>query len=218
MPPPYKLNPLYTPDFMAGLRQAYTETHEPMWSIAARHGIATRTFEKIVDREGWPKRRERVREVVPAQHLLAEAQALLAAQMVEQEPGSGEAAPPAPEAAPSPPPDPAERIEKLLIREVEIEEARHAKLAGLPRPTAEAARTARTLAVLTQTLHALRRLRHGEQAGRAPTQEEKPIHDDIPDDLDEFRRELARRIDAFVASRTDAGDAGGDPDAVVDRA
>ncbi len=30
---------------------------------------------------------------------------------------------------------------------------------------------------------------------------------DMPADIDEFRNELARRIDAFVASRTDEGDA-----------
>ncbi len=37
-----------------------------------------------------------------------------------------------------------------------------------------------------------------------------PDYDDMPADIDEFRHELARRIDAFVASRPDGGgDAGG---------
>ena len=65
-------------------------------------------------------------------------------------------------------------------------------------------RSARTLAILTQTLHALQRLR----AGSLPEQE-TPHDDDMPRDIDEFRRDLARRIDAFVASRTDAADADG---------
>ena len=261
MPPPHRLNPLYTPAYMASLRHDYTQTNEPMWSIAARHGIATRTFEHIVKREDWPRRRERVRRLIPAQHLLDEANALAAAQMltspppgrgrsasrVSGEPGGGRRddegpppgsrlrrSPPSPlqgegdnEAAgeppspirgegipatpePPPPPDPAERIERLVIREIEIEEARREKLNRLQRPTAEAAQTARTLAILTQTLYALRRLHAGADAApREP--EEKTAHDDLPKDLDEFRRELARRIDAFVASRTDARDAASDP-------
>lgn len=240
MPPPHRLNPLYTPAFMASLRHDYTQTNEPMWSIAARHGIATRTFEHIVKREDWPRRREQVRRLIPAQHLLDEAKALAAAQMPKRElstahfraiPGSSPGRNPAwvPASAgtngaeqPTPetpsPPDPGERIERLVIREIEIEEARREKLAGLQRPTEEAARTARNLAVLTQTLYALRRLRADADAvPREP--EEKTAHDDdLPKDLDEFRRELARRIDAFVASRTDTRDAGSDPAPLVEHA
>lgn len=192
MPPPHKLNPLYTPEFMVSLHHDYTQTNEPMWSIAARHGIGTRTLEKIVARENWPKRRERVREVIPAQHLLEEAEALLMSQEPVS-PGTGGERPEAPA------PSAVERIEKLVIGEIEIEEARHARLAGLPRPTAEAARTARTLAVLAQTLQAVRRLRMAEQL--PPAQAPVTRDDEMPEDIDEFRNELARRIDAFVASR-----------------
>jgi hypothetical protein len=41
-------------------------------------------------------------------------------------------------------------------------------------------------------------------------------YDDMPADIDEFRHELARRIRAFVASRTDRGDAQGDAGEPVD--
>jgi hypothetical protein len=101
----------------------------------------------------------------------------------------------------------ADRIERLVLQEIETEEMRRAKLGALARPTAEAARTARTLAILAQTLHALRRLRPGAEA--APLQPPDDTNDDDPPrDIDEFRRELARRIDAFVASRPDGDPAG----------
>lgn len=207
MPPPHKLNPLYTPEFMASLHRAYDQTNEPMWSIAARHGIAERTLQHIVRREGWRKRRERVREFVPAQHLLDEAEAMLAAVPQPPAPPAVAGGVPSPQAASGDGLSAADRIERLVLKEIEIEETRRAKLDSLPRPTAEAARTARTLAILTQTLHALRRLRPAAEA--APPQPVDPTHDDDPPrDIDEFRRELARRIDAFVASRTDGDPAG----------
>lgn len=87
-----------------------------------------------------------------------------------------------------------------MVKEIEAEESARARLGGAQRKnTAE--RSARTLATLTQTLHALARLR----AGSLPDQETH-YDDDMPRDIDEFRRDLARRIDAFVASRTDAAD------------
>ena len=59
----------------------------------------------------------------------------------------------------------------------------------------DAERMARTLSTLTQTLQTLQRLNAGEMARNADDD------DDMPRDIDEFRHELARRIDAFVASR-----------------
>jgi hypothetical protein len=106
-------------------------------------------------------------------------------------------------------PSPIDRLEALVVKEIEAEEAARAQLVGKRRVVGAAERSARTLATLTQTLHALQRLR----AGNAPEHEtltDDDMPDDLPRDIDEFRRDLARRIDAFVASRTDAGDADGD--------
>jgi hypothetical protein len=65
---------------------------------------------------------------------------------------------------------------------------------------------ARAISVLTEAFNRLQRLR-ADLSG--------PIHDDtantfsdMPADLDAFRDELARRIDAFIASRANAADAG----------
>ncbi len=63
---------------------------------------------------------------------------------------------------------------------------------------------ARTLTLLINSLRTLKGMR-----GPAPTDTGSidNDYDDMPRDLDEFRHALARRIDAFVASETNADDA-----------
>jgi hypothetical protein len=117
------------------------------------------------------------------------------------------------EAAATPCPTPGSSPGQALTAAIESAERQvHAFLAaGEARarraraPTrAEAAEAARTLATLTQTLQKLAALRRGE------TNPGESDHDDFPRDIDEFRLDLARRIDAFVASRTDPGHVDGD--------
>jgi len=62
----------------------------------------------------------------------------------------------------------------------------------------ERERDARMLAVLVKTLRELSTL--DESQGEPPTTAGND--DEVPRDIDEFRRELARRMDAFVESRT----------------
>jgi hypothetical protein len=97
------------------------------------------------------------------------------------------------------------RIERLVEKELAAEEAVRAQLGPLSRAPADAERSARTLATLTQTLQVLARLRCG-----LPPDGGADDDDDMPRDIDEFRRDLARRIDAFVASRTEPRHAHGD--------
>lgn len=64
-------------------------------------------------------------------------------------------------------------------------------------------RDARTLAVLVKTMRELVALDDIRDGGASPAESE---HDDGgPRDLDEFRRELARRMEAIIAARTEAG-------------
>ncbi len=137
----------------------------------------------MLDRDGWQRRSERPREL-PAVRLLDEATTLLAtapeaASPTQPLPGGGSAAA-------------IERIERLVQQELDAEEAVRTRLGRLPRPPADAERVARTLATLTQTLHALQRLRCGVGAQSAAND-----YDDMPEDIDAFRIELARRIEAF---------------------
>jgi hypothetical protein len=96
-----------------------------------------------------------------------------------------------------------------VLKEIAAEETVRAQLNAAPRKAADAARVARTLATLTQTLQMLRRLRGEDDTDTGYDD------DDMPIDLDEFRRELARRIEAFVASQPDGERADGDPAALV---
>jgi hypothetical protein len=81
-------------------------------------------------------------------------------------------------------------MEQLLAQHLADAEAARASGERSPQAT-------RTLSILTQTLRMLTALRTG-----APFPKTVEDHDDdMPEDIDEFRRELARRIDAFVARR-----------------
>lgn len=204
----------YSPEFMASLKHDVENTDISLQAIATKHGISKRTLHRMIDREGWQKRSERVQDLPPAARLLGEATALLS-EAARRENTEGLAPSPplaalAGEGQPNGTPTAIERLERLVEKEITAEEAVRARLGPLPRNAADAERTARILSTLTQTLHALQRLRGGFAA-------DTPADDDIPRDINEFRRELARRIEAFLASRTDAPDAGSNSDAMVDK-
>jgi hypothetical protein len=92
------------------------------------------------------------------------------------------------------------RLRRAVLEELRAVEAMRAKLKRNP---ADAERTARTLSRLTETLQKLQRLQC-----TLPETELKD-DDDMPADIDEFRDELARRINAFVDSRTGGDDVEG---------
>lgn len=197
----------YTPEFLAALRQRYEQTDQPMRALALEFGIGISTLSAIVEREGWVKRSQRQRGASAAA-ALSDAQVLLASLHAPEcneplpppFPFSGEATVPFAGAAPAPPLSAAERLETLLLQEIAAEETARAELGALPRLRADADACARRLAIMTQTLRKLQELRAAE-----PTQNQRCPHcaDDMPEDMDAFRDELARRIDAFMESRGD---------------
>lgn len=120
----------------------------------------------------------------------------------KQRPNTGLQQPSPAENQPALPP-PAEtimRLHRAVLEELGAVEAMRARLKREPQNPADAERTARTLSSLTETLQKLQRL----QCTLPET--ELKNDDDMPADIDEFRRELARRIRAFVESRTERGD------------
>lgn len=82
-----------------------------------------------------------------------------------------------------------QRVEQAIDRELSRIEAILAEGGGGAHGEAE--RRARTLATLARTLKEVTRLRSEEKT--------KAADDDLPRDLDEFRRELSRRLDLLVA-------------------
>ena len=98
------------------------------------------------------------------------------------------------------------RTAELQVRDIE-QRLKHA----MPEPL-ERERDARVLAVLAKTLRELSALDESEQDNQTIVPEDD---DPVPRDIDEFRRELARRIHALVDSRTD-GRTPGEPETGMD--
>ena len=179
--------PFYTPEFLAEARRRVEQTTESMTSIAGKFGMHHSVLSKLIERERWvrPEAALRRRGLSPAMRLAAETDALADA--------------PAP-------PDPAalDRIERAVLAELATVETMRASLDKEPLRPIDAERTARTLSIHAETLAKLRRHRLAAAPHGGPDHD-----DDFPADIDAFRIDLARRIDAFVASRTKPADADG---------
>jgi hypothetical protein len=87
-----------------------------------------------------------------------------------------------------------ERVRCAVDREIAAVEAALSRLGSLTRRVPESERAARTLASLVKTLTELKRLETASDEGEA---------DDGPADIDEFRRDLARRLHGLCESRAD---------------
>jgi hypothetical protein len=120
---------------------------------------------------------------------------------------------PTPHASPGEetPPGPSEivpRLQGAVARVLPAIEATVARLAAEPMPPREMERAARTLTVLTRTLRELNTLLAEQPVGRCAECA------DIPEDIDAFRIDLARRITAMCEAqeRRENGD-GAEPQA-----
>jgi len=98
-----------------------------------------------------------------------------------------------------------QQLRQAIERELAAIDTILAELGAGEGPSPAAERTARTLASLTRTLKEVNRLHDAAANTGIAKAAADNDDDDMPRDIDEFRRELTRRIDAFVASRTDAG-------------
>ena len=212
--------PNYTPELVASVLHDYVHTDKPTAQIAAEHHINERDVTRIRHIAGVPTRRARVRALPPPMRELHEAAIRLKA---ATPPGAEVGRNTRGEAEHIAPQDAAgamrsaycalqpegglaaliARVQRLVEQELAAEEATRAELGMLARTPAESERCARTVASMTRTLHVLLRMR----ASAAP--EQAPFNHDLPEDADEIRNELARRIEAFLASRPVDGGAGG---------
>jgi hypothetical protein len=89
------------------------------------------------------------------------------------------------------------RVVHAVVRVLPAIEATLAKLAAGPQRPREMEQTARTLGALMRTLRELNALLSQHPLRSADD------YDDMPEDIDAFRLELARRIRAFIESRHD---------------
>lgn len=210
---------IFTDELLADARRRYEQTAEAKGAISADLGIARSTFDHLVARLGWKRFTPPPRDVDAAARLAAKAQAFAKALAANEGPKAA-AAPSAPSAPPVPsaaaPLPPGETGDDMpmdtpaliawLRREIQAQVILVKQLREQERaePLTEQAviRLSRILASLTDAVIKLDR-----HTGGASGAAGEP--DDLPENIDEFRNELARRIRAFVASRTGTGNADG---------
>jgi len=211
----------FTPELIANGRRRYEETDEPLTSIAADFGVHVRTLRDYMRQWDWtPRSRRPPVGLSPLAGLLEESKEIpppsapaaaggggadAAAPDAAVQDASAAQAPPPSGPAPAAPEAWAERraamVERLssaIEAELGAVERLRAQLGAQPLSPADSERTARALETIMRTLREVDRLRFTPAALAAAEEA-----DDLPRDLDEFRRALAERIEAFVRSRTE---------------
>jgi len=195
-----------SPEKWAQVRYEYEQTDKPVDDICFEHGMSAGTLRDRVRRWGWTRRRPTIGAEGPPPPPLIEP----AAPLAPAPKPDGLADPPPPQAATAedPLPDPAELVPRLLdaiARLLPAAEAAIATLAATPLPPREMERAVRALTSFTGTLRELNAVlrRHEPAAGDVCT-------DDVPEDIEEFRLRLVRRIEAMLESR-EASDPEPDP-------
>jgi transposase-like protein len=188
------MTPDLTSEAWAQIRHDYEHTDKPVQDICLEHGTTPNTLRDRVRRWGWTPRRL----PIPAEGPPPTPRIEPAAPPVPIVPQIDTAAPAHDDAAAPDPAEPAQivpRLQGAVARVLPAIETILAKLAAGPTQPREMERAARALAALTRTLRELNTLL---SQYRTPDYDD----DDMPKDIDAFRRELARRIRVFVAART----------------
>jgi hypothetical protein len=207
----------YTPEFIAHCRSRYEETPESAVSIARDCGVDDSTIRRLAKDEGWVKFPAQQRGLPPDVALRRKVEAIAQSPLIPAQAGiQGHDR----EASGLGPGFPLSRgrVEEQTgsahttaiaqsIAEVQALLAAVAVMRVQAKTLADLQRAAQTMANLTATQRAL----EARQAAAAPQQPGQAHdayddnYDDLPADLDAFRLDLARRIDAFFEIRPDAG-------------
>jgi hypothetical protein len=183
----------FSPELEARGRYLFEDTDAAMADIAFELGIHKGTVPDVAKLRGWKRYVPPPRDVSPATRILVEAESL---ERRAQSNPDGERTLPAQSDGPG---DESEidlvaRLRRAVLNELTVVESLRDRLKNEPQSQVAAERTARTLSTLTDTLQKLQRLQCSASASGSDY--------DMPADIDEFRNELARRINAFVDSRT----------------
>ena len=176
------------PELVAEGRRLYETTLLPVDEIAVIMGISTTTLRGRIKLWNW----QRLRHDGNSIELLLARRANAAAENKPTPPAANSAAAAAPDFAVL-----AASLQAAVERELKAVECVLGMLG--PSDRGESERMARTLASLARTLRQVALLNAGEEGMAANDSDDDPI----PRDIDEFRRELARRIEAFVGERAD---------------
>ena len=199
-----------TSEDWAQIRYEYEHTERPVEEICAERGFSSGTLRDRVRRWGWTRRRapipaagpppmpppEPLPSLLPMCTASPDAGALAAPVAAAVRASEDAGAPSSDDAASIVP-----RLQGAVARVLPAIEAVVGKLGAQPADSREMERAARALGSLTRTLRELNTLlcQGGALAGGAPLKDHG-----MPEDIDAFRFELARRIEAFVAAHAAA--------------
>ena len=188
-------------ELQAHARRQFEETDRYVTDIALDCGVDESVLRRMALREGWVRYAAPPRGLPPAAKLLAEVEVLETL----------------------PPVIPDERVAAIdrLHREAMSQLAEVEALRARTTPAAkDAERNAHTLSSLTETVRKLQGMRCAIHVPGSPHDDAQTYAQnhayDMPADPDAFRDELARRIDAFIASRANADDVADDAAASPD--
>jgi hypothetical protein len=187
----------FSPELEARGRYLFEETDAKLVDIAFELGIHKGTVPVVARRRGWKRYVPPPRDVSPATRILVETENLERQRKTAQSGPESERAQPDGASSESEN-DLVARLRRAVLNELTVVESLRNRLKNEPQSRVAAERTARTLSTLTDTLQKLQRLQCAVPANGRDY--------DIPADIDEFRNELARRIEAFIASRADEAD------------
>ena len=165
--------PLPAPEAWAQIRYEYENTRRSIEDICLAHGLSANTLRRRVKAWGWTMRQPPISDEGPPH-----------AEAADAEPSPHIAEPPGAQPA-------GERLQGAAARVMRAIETTSARLTARPAPLRETEMAARALGSLTRTLRELNELLRQQPM--------KPDGDPPPEDLDDFRNELARRLKAVVA-------------------
>ena len=185
----------FTPALLEDIRRRVEQTDDTMVAIAADCRMSDTTLRRVVREHRWARRQPLPRDLPRAASLQSVAEAL------EEQP-----------LTPGPPSADSEVFDKLLAVAGALLNALTAWQTRLPAApvgvSGEGATSARTIDDLTGAYAKIRR-RRGAPSGLARTTADVPFdEDDRYANIDAFRDEIARRIEAFVESESRAEDGG----------
>ncbi|MBX3535333.1 MAG: hypothetical protein KF826_13365 [Xanthobacteraceae bacterium] len=168
------------PEKIAEVRKLYEGTNVPVRDLASICGLGVTTFLKRVKLWGWKPRNYRMRDYDAAAQRDIESIREIAAPAIAI--AENETL--------------IDRVRTAVEREIVAIEAVLARVEGAKLRSTDAERAARTLATLVKTLREVAALQRDEKPEQASGEGEDEFRD-----LEEFRSELAERLDRLRRSR-----------------
>ena len=197
------------PELLAEAKRLYEQTLAPVGDIAAMVGLSRSNFYERVREGGWRSRRAK-----PTFSLARAVSEGVRAEIAVDTPEASRTKPV--DGAAFDPPQQRIAIAQRILTTVEREmDAIERILKTItPGDQLEAEHGARTLASLSRTLRDIAALNRLDD--ETPNDDAEDDDDPIPRDIDEFRNELARRIDALIEKRSGESGTTGGAEATLD--